>query len=456
VKLRCELALLPDGLQRDVALTFDAHGRIAAVGAASGDERLLRGLVLPGMPNLHSHAFQRAMAGSAEVAATAEHSFWGWREVMYRFAARLGPEELAAVTAWACLEMLEAGYTEVAEFHYLHHQPDGRAYADPATLALAVRAGARAAGIRQLLLPTLYQQGNFDGSPLAGTQRRYGLELEAYLQLFEALRASESALCSTGLAVHSLRAVPHTALESVAGVAAASRMPAPLHLHIAEQQREVQDCLAFRNQRPVEWLLGTGLVAPHWCLVHATHVDGAELRGLAACGAVVGLCPSTEANLGDGRFALDEFLAAGGRFGIGSDSHVSIDPREELRSLEYTLRLWRERRVLAVDATTPHCGEFLYRHALAGGAQACGGGARGLVAGAPADFIVLDTNAPGFAGLPDAALLDAWIFAPRPGGVREAWVGGERVVSEGRHRDRAALGARYRHCLEHLAVQASA
>jgi formimidoylglutamate deiminase len=395
------------------------------------------------------------MAGSAEVAATAEHSFWGWREVMYRFAAQLGPEDLAAIAAFASVEMLEAGYTEVAEFHYLHHRPDGQPYADPATLAQAVREGARSAGIRQLLLPTLYQQGNFDGTPLAGTQRRYGLELEAYLQLYEGLRASECALCSTGLAVHSLRAVPHAALESVAAAAMATRTPVPLHLHIAEQRREVEDCLAFRGQRPVEWLLGTGLVAPHWCLVHATHVDATELAGLAASGAVVGLCPSTEANLGDGRFALDEYLAAGGRFGIGSDSHVTIDPREELRALEYTLRLWRERRVLAVDAATPHCGEYLYRQALAGGAQACGGGARGLVAGAPADFIVLDTQQPAFAGLTDEALLDAWIFAPRPGALREAWVAGERLVADGRHRARDAMAVRYRACVTRLAAQAA-
>jgi formimidoylglutamate deiminase len=194
------------------------------------------------------------------------------------------------------------------------------------------------------------------------------------------------------------------------------------------------------------------LVAPHWCLVHATHVDAAELAGLAASGAVVGLCPSTEANLGDGRFALDEYLAAGGRFGIGSDSHVTIDPREELRALEYTLRLWRERRVLAVDAATPHCGEYLYRQALAGGAQACGGGARGLLAGAPADFIVLDTRQPAFAGLTDEALLDAWIFAPRPGALREAWVAGERLVAEGRHRARDAIAARYRECVTRLAA----
>ena len=454
MKLRCELALLPEGLQRDVCLEIEA-GRIAAVGPARGDATPLPGLALPGLANLHSHAFQRAMAGSAEVAATAEHSFWGWREVMYRFAARLGPDELAAIAAFAGLEMLEAGYTEVAEFHYLHNQPDGRPYADPAAMAVAVREGARTAGIRQLLLPTLYQQGNFDGTPLAGTQRRYGLELEPYLQLYEALRASECALCTTGLAVHSLRAVPLAALESVAAVAAASLAPVPLHLHIAEQRREVEECLAFRGQRPVEWLLGTGMVAPHWCLVHATHVDAGELRGLAASGAVVGLCPSTEANLGDGRFALDEFLAAGGRFGIGSDSHVTIDPREELRALEYTLRLWRERRVLAVDAATPHCGEFLYRQALAGGAQACGGGPRGLVAGAPADFIVLDTQQPGFAGLADQALLDAWLFAPRPGALRETWVAGERLVADGRHRDRELLAAGYRDCVMRLAVHAA-
>ena len=443
MRLRLERALLPDGIHRDVAVDVGPGGTLSAVGTPTGQERAVRGLALPGMPNLHSHAFQRAMAGSAEVASGAEHSFWGWREVMYRFVERLTPEDLTAIAAFAYLEMLESGYTAVAEFHYVHHRPTGQAYAPPTALADAVRAGARRAGIRHLLLPTLYQQGNFDGQPLKGAQRRFANDTDAFLTQYDALAAGATGLETTGVALHSLRAVPRAALEAVAAAAAARPGRGPVHIHIAEQQREVRDCQAFSGARPIEFLLNTGLVTDRWCLVHATHATPAELAGVSAAGAVAGLCPTTESNLGDGRFPLDEFIAVGGRFGIGSDSHVSLDPREELRSLEYTLRTWRERRVIAIGAAQPNCGAFLYGAAVAGGAQAIGQPRNGFVAGAPADFLVIDTDRAEFAGVADAALADAWIFAPRPGSVREVWVGGELIVSDGQHRARAEIAAAY-------------
>jgi formimidoylglutamate deiminase len=449
VRLRFERALLADGIHRDVAVTVGADGRLAAVGPASGGERLMSGLALPGMPNLHSHAFQRAMAGSAEVASRAEHSFWGWREVMYRFAERLAPDETAAIAAFAYLEMLEAGYTAVGEFHYLHHTPSGAPYAEPTALADAVREGARLAGIRHVLLPTLYQHGNFGGAPLSGAQHRFANGTDAFLRLFERLAGAATGLESTGVALHSLRAVPREAIATVAA-ALAGRPTCPIHIHVAEQDREVRDCAAFSGARPVEYLLGMGVVDSRWCLVHATHVTAAELAALAASGAVAGLCATTESNLGDGRFPLDDYLAAGGRFGIGSDSHVSLDPREELRSLEYTLRVWRERRVIAVGDDEPHCGAFLYSRAVAGGAQALGAPAAGLVNGAPADFVVLDTDRAEFAGVDEQALVDAWVFAPRPGALREVWVGGERVVADGRHRARESIAAAYRACVTRL------
>jgi len=451
VRLRFERALLPDGIHRNVTVEIGPDGRFAAVGAPAGGERVISGLVLPGMPNLHSHAFQRAMAGSAEVASGAEHSFWGWREVMYRFVERLSPEDLTAIAAFAYLEMLEAGYTSVAEFHYLHHAPSGAAYAEPAALAEAVRQGARLAGIRHLLLPTLYQQGNFRGEPLSGAQRRFANDTESFLKLYEHLKARESGLETTGVALHSLRAVPLSALAAVATAVRAAARPCPVHIHVAEQQREVLDCQRFAGARPVEYLLGTGVVSDHWCLVHATHATRAELASLAASGAVVGLCPTTECNLGDGRFALDELLAVGGRFGIGSDSHVSLDPREELRLLEYLLRAWRERRVIAVDEGVANCGAFLYGAAAAGGAQACGAAAHGICADAPADFVAIDTDRAEFAGIADAALIDAWVFAPRPGATRDVWVAGEPVVAGGRHRAREAIAALYRATAARLA-----
>ncbi len=455
MRLRLERALLPDGIQREVAVELGADGRFSRVGKADGSERPLRGLALPGMPNLHSHAFQRAMAGSAEVASGAEHSFWGWREVMYRFVERLSPADLTAIAAFAYLEMLESGYTAVAEFHYLHHSPSGAPYAPPTALAEAVRAGARLAGIRHLLLPTLYQQGNFRGEALLGAQRRFANDTAAFLDLYRSLAASATGLESTGVALHSLRAVPRTALEAVAAATRADAGRCPVHIHVAEQAREVRDCQEWSGRRPVEYLLDTGLVTERWCLVHATHVTPAELNGIAHSGAVAGLCATTEGNLGDGRFPLDEYLAAGGRFGVGSDSHVSLDPREELRSLEYTLRSWRERRVIAIDARLPNCGSFLYGAAVAGGAQALGEASAGIVAGAVADFIVIDTDRAEFAGVAEAALVDAWIFAPRPGGLREAWVGGEAVVSGGQHRAREAIAAAYRATVTRLVAGAA-
>jgi len=453
VRLRLERALMPDGIRRDVALGIGPDGRIRSVGSPDGSETRVPGLVLPGLANLHSHAFQRAMAGSAEVASGAEHSFWGWREVMYRFVERLTPEDLAAIAAFAYLEMLEAGYTAVAEFHYLHHAPSGAPYAPVTTLADAVREGARRAGIRHLMLPTLYQQGNFNGEPLKGAQRRFANSTEAFLALHEALAARSSGLESTGVAIHSLRAVPRRALEAVVAATGRGARPCPIHIHIAEQAREVRDCSAATGQRPVEFLLGTGLVDARWCLVHATHVTGEELKGIARAGAVAGLCPTTESNLGDGRFALDDFLALRGRFGVGSDSHVSLDPREELRSLEYTLRAWRERRVIAIGAATPNCGAFLYGEALAGGAQAMGESAAGFVPGAPADFLVLDTGRAEFAGVDERALVDAWVFAPRPGAIREVWVAGAPVVTAGLHRARESIAAAYRECLRRLTAE---
>ncbi len=453
MELRFERALLPHGIAREVVVECGADGRIVAVrrdaGAAGGPYR--PGLALAGMPNLHSHAFQRAMAGSAEVAAGAEGSFWGWRDVMYRFVGRLEPEDVAAISAFAYVEMLEAGYTAVAEFHYLHHRPDGRPYAAPSALADAVRIAARTTGIRHLLLPCLYQQGHFDRRPLGAAQRRFYYPTDGFLALVDALAATETARERTGIAIHSLRAVPPEALREVA---AASRGRRPVHIHVAEQAREVEDCVAAYGRRPVEFLADAGYLDARWCLVHATHVTGSELRAIATSGAVVGLCPTTEANLGDGRFALDEFLEAGGLFGLGSDSHVSIDPREELRTAEYNLRLWRERRVLAARPAQPHAGTSLWQDAVAGGARAFGYGVAGLVAGAPADLVLLDTTRAEFAGVPEPALVDAWIFAPRPGALDSVWVGGEAVVAAGRHRGREAVERAYRASLERLTAQA--
>jgi formimidoylglutamate deiminase len=449
VQLCFERALLPTGIARRVTVGIGSDGTFERVdvGASAASKDVIAGLAIPGMPNLHSHAFQRALAGQAELASAGEDSFWGWREAMYELVGLLEPADVAAIAAFAYLEMLAAGYTSVAEFHYLHHQPGGEPYANPAVVSIALRDAARQAGIRQLLLPCLYQRSGFGDRPASANQRRFMQDTRSFLRLIQTLAAQADPMRTTGVALHSLRAVPLAALSEVV-----SAIPkhARMHIHVAEQRREVDDCIAFCGSRPVAYLLESGFVDERWCLVHATHADETELRAIAAAGAVVGLCPSTESNLGDGRFPLDQFLMAGGRFGVGSDSQVSIDPREELRSLEYSLRVWRERRALCATDAEPHCGTFLYAAAAAGGARAMGIGGGQITAGAPADLVVLDTDRAAYAGIADDALLDAYVFAPRPDDVRDVLVGGRWVLRERRHPAAEAIASAYKRCVARL------
>jgi formimidoylglutamate deiminase len=406
-----------------------------SVQTAPGSREVARWRVA-GMPNLHSHAFQRAMAGLAERQSEANDSFWTWRELMYRFAGRITPETQYAIAAQLFVEMLESGYTSVCEFHYLHHRPDGRPYDDPAAMSQAIIAAARATGIRLTLLPVLYMSGGFDGRALGERQRRFGHSLDAYLALLQSLRAHEDPMLRVGIAFHSLRAVPGAALREV--LAATASEPMPVHMHIAEQIGEVQDCLAIRGARPVEWLLANAAVDARWTLVHATHLDAAEVKGIAASGATVAICPTTEANLGDGLFPLRDYLQSGGHWGIGSDSHVSVSPVEELRWLEYGQRLVTRRRNIAVSASQPSTGESLYGQALAGGLRSAG-----QAEAAAGDFVVLDDQAPALAGATVGNLLDRLVFAGNRCLVDETHVAGVRVVSGGRHRDCDAIARAY-------------
>jgi formimidoylglutamate deiminase len=449
VELLFERALLPDGIARRVGIEIADDGTLRALRTEAPPDagRMIRGLAVSGMPNLHSHAFQRGMAGATEIAAAADNSFWGWRETMYRFVERLQPQDVAAIAAMAYVEMLEAGYTSVAEFHYLHHQPDGRAYPDRTTMSRALRAAAQQAGIRQLLLPCLYQTAGFGPLPLLERQRRFANSTDEFLRLFEQLRAQSTALHTLGVAIHSLRAVPVASLQD-----ALTALPSqiPIHIHICEQQREVDECLKFVGRRPIELLLDSVTLSSRWCLVHATHAVPSELNGLVQARTVVGLCPTTEANLGDGRFPLDDFVDLDGTFGIGSDSQASIDPCEELRAAEYALRLHRQRRGLVSTRSQNHCGTALYALAGVGGAQALGIRGGELVAGSVADLVVIDTDQPQFAGLPDAALLDAHIFAPRPGAVRDVMVAGQWVVRDRRHAQREPVIQAYKRSIDGL------
>jgi len=433
MKLFFESLLLPQGWESGVLVEV-ADGRVAdvAVGApADGAERQKIGL--PGLNNLHSHTFQRAMAGLAEYKGAGEDNFWSWREQMYRFALEMTPEDVQAAAAQAFVEMLESGFTGVAEFHYLHHDRNGARYANIAEMAERVAAAADEVGISLLLLPVFYAHSNFGGRPPVNGQRRFVNDLDTFGRIYEACRA----LAPAGVAPHSLRAVTPEELAALVGMG----IDRPFHMHISEQVKEVADCEAWSGMRPVEWLLSHAAVDERWCLIHATHVTPAERDGIAASGAVAGLCPITEANLGDGVFPAKAYAGA---FGVGTDSNVLIDAAAELRQLEYAQRLvQRQRNVLT--AAVPATGTSLWLGAAAGGARALGV-AGGICVGAAADFVTLDVGRLGpVAYQGPVTALNAAVFASRMPVVDCVWVGGRKVVEGGRHfagaRVRAAFDA---------------
>ncbi|MGH8183656.1 MAG: formimidoylglutamate deiminase [Rhodanobacteraceae bacterium] len=433
---------MDDGLTAEHLWTPQGWRRDARVGKGAMRARF----ALPGMPNLHSHAFQRAMAGLAERRGPGDDSFWTWRETMYAFASRVGPDDLQAIASQLYVEMLKAGYTQVCEFHYLQNAPDGKPYADPAAMSQAIIAAARETGIGLTLLPVLYMTGGFDGRPLSERQRRFGLSVDAYLRLLESLAALESPRLRVGVALHSLRAVPEAAMREV--LAAPTVRDRVVHIHIAEQIGEVQDCLAVRNARPVQWLFDHAEVDARWCLVHATHLDAAEMRAIAQSGAVAGLCPTTEANLGDGLFPLAAYVDADGTLGIGSDSHISVSPVEELRWLEYGQRLTTRHRNIAARTPGASVGEALWGAALRGGRRAAG------LPGddARVDFIVPDDASPLLASRDEGGLIDSFLFAGNTPLVRDVMAGGEWMVRDFRHRDEDRIAARYRATVAALAT----
>lgn len=449
-----EAALLPAGWWDRVRIEV-RDGRIAGietdVAPAANVER--HRAVLPGIPNLHSHAFQRAMAGLTEArradpSSAARDDFWSWREVMYRFVDRIGPDDLQAIAALAYAEMLEAGFTRVGEFHYLHHEAHGGVYANPAEMCERLVAAADTTGIGLTLLPVLYCHSDFDGAAALDTQRRFVMDFEQFARLFEAAQRAIGTLpdAVVGVAPHSLRAVAPTELrqvEQLAGIA-------PLHIHVAEQLAEVQNCVAWSGQRPVEWLLNNMNIDARWCLVHATHLADSEVERLAHSGAIAGLCPITEANLGDGLFRGHDYLQHGGLLGVGSDSNVLICAAEELRTLEYGQRIARHSRNVLASAATPSTGRRLLDAVVRGGAQALGGRTWGIAVGSPADFVSLNTSHTSLLGRRHNELLDSWIFASAGNAVDCVWRAGRKVVSHGTHIRRDAIAARYRRTLERL------
>jgi formiminoglutamate deiminase len=448
-RLWFERALLPDGW-KDAVLVEIAGGRIEAVrpGSPQQDADTIGAIALPGLANLHSHAFQRGMAGLAERRGEERDSFWTWRETMYRFALRMTPDDVEAVAAQLYVEMLEAGFTRVGEFHYLHHDVNGRPYANIVEMATRVAAAAAESGISLTLLPVFYAHSTFGGAPPRPEQRRFICDIDLFGRLFDESRAVIRGLdgAAVGVAPHSLRAVTPDELTAVVALAG----DGPIHIHAAEQVKEVEDCLVYLGARPVAWLLENAAVDRRWCLIHATHMDEVETGALARSGAVAGLCPVTEANLGDGIFNGECFVNAGGRYGIGTDSNIRVSVAEELRQLEYAQRLHvGQRNVMA--AASGSTGRALFEAALAGGAAALGSTPVGLRIGAAADIVTLKS---GYATLVVAdydAMLDGWIFAGGNDLIDSVWVRGEQLVAGGCHRLRDAVRKRFNAAMKRLA-----
>jgi formimidoylglutamate deiminase len=441
-------AMLPDRWARNVRVTVE-DGKIASVVADTpaehGDRRLTGCVLLPAMANLHSHAFQRAMAGMTERRGETDDSFWTWRDLMYRFVGTLEPDEIEAIAALAFIEMLEAGHGSVAEFHYLHHQTGGAPYENPAELSHRIIAAAAETGIGLTLLPVLYTFAGTGGQPLSGGQRRFGNDTDSLLRIAEAARPVLAEDGALGIAPHSLRAVT---LDQIAELQAAFA-DGPLHIHAAEQTAEVEAIVAAHGARPIELLLDRVGIGENWCVVHATHMSAAETRRLAQSGAVAGLCPVTEANLGDGLFNAADYLAADGAFGIGTDSNVQITLAGELRLLEYGQRLHhRARNVIAGRSTST--GDTLYRAALAGGARALGRKCGAIAPGMRADLLTLDRNDETLLPLTTGQLLDGFIFAGASKALRDVWSAGRHVVRDGRHIARDDVSRRYKAAMQRI------
>jgi formimidoylglutamate deiminase len=451
LRLAAGAALLPGGWSRDVVFVIGDDGMIASIepdADTTGMEQAA-GPVVPAMPNVHSHAFQRALAGrTGRTSLSHDDSFWTWRQAMYAFLDRVDADAFEAIAAQAYVEMAKAGYASVAEFHYVHHDPAGKPFADPAELAWRVVAAARVAGIGLTLLPVFYAHAGFGGTPTTASQRRFVHTTYTFTHLYERLRQGIATHGYVlGVAPHSLRAVTPEEMGHVVRLAAPG---APVHIHAAEQTKEVDDCFAWSRLRPVEWLLTQASVDEHWCIVHATHMTEKEVTALAASGAVAGLAPTTEADLGDGTFPGQAYLAAGGRFGVGSDSNTNVDPFSELRQFEWSQRMRTRRRNVLASRGEQSIGTTLWAGAARGGAQAVGQPVGALAVGARADLLVLNPTDPALAGQVADDVLDAAIFGPSRGPVRDVMAGGKWIVRDGHHVAEDETFARYRAALARL------
>ena len=448
-------ALLPSGMCKNVRIELSDDGSFSSVTPQASPDGAteLPGVVLPGMVNLHSHAFQRAMAGLTERGGPLTDSFWTWREVMYHFLRSLGPDDVEAIAAQLYVELLRGGFTGVVEFHYLHRDPQGELYENPAELGLRISHAAEQTGIGLTLLASLYQQGGFGAEPLSPGQRRFYLSDDQFGQVITTLMAHRRPLDRIGIAPHSLRAVTPQALEQATQIIESIDPRAPIHLHISEQPAEVAACLSWSQKTPIDWLLDHVAVDGRYCLIHATHATEAEISRLARHAVTIGLCPSTEANLGDGIFAAAALISGGGRIGIGTDSHVGTSALDELRLLEYSQRLRHGRRNVLAKQEGVSTGESLWLAAAGGGAQASAQPTGVLAAGSRADLVVLSDDRPALYGRHGSQILDAAMFGPDRDAVSDVMVQGRWVVRSRRHFAEESIAARFRSTVERLAAR---
>ena len=449
--LFCERVLLPEGWASKVTIRVDQSGSISSIerGTVLGPESTtLAGPVVPALQNLHSHGFQRAMAGLAEIAGSTDDSFWTWRDTMYRLVGQMSPDDVEAVTTKLYSELLKGGFGHVAEFHYFHHALADVGTSDGFEMSSRILRSAETAGIGLTHLPVFYAHAGFGGlEPNAG-QRPFIHNVASFLALLDRLAPEcKAADVELGLAIHSLRAATP---DEMRAVLSAEQTGGPIHIHVAEQEREVEDCLAWSGRRPVSYLLDEFAVDERWCAIHATHMTAEETARLAKSGAVAGLCPATEANLGDGIYPATEFMALGGRFGIGTDSHVATSVAEELRVLEYGQRLRDRRRNRVVSGPGASVGRTLFEASLSGGARAAGLQTSGIRVGARADLVVLDGANPFISTAKEDQILDRWIFALGSEAVRDVIVRGEFVVQEGRHRAEERINSDFARALKRI------
>lgn len=442
-------ALLPSGWTSDVRLHWDGAGHLSQIETVVMPLPYERqyGYVSPGMTNLHSHAFQRAMAGMTEIAGEGPDSFWTWRDLMYRYALAISPEQMQAIAAQLYSECLRHGYTSVCEFHYVHRAPNGEFYSDIAETSRQVIAGAQQTGMGITMLPVLYSYADFNQQPLREDQRRFNTNVEQILRIIEVLEKQRNAQTEIGVAPHSLRAASTAQISEVTAALPAGR---PIHIHIAEQMREVNACLAATGKRPVELLFDTQTVDERWCLVHATHLNPHEVASMAASKSIAGICTSTEGNLGDGFFELPDYIAANGRFGIGTDSHASQGVVEEIRWLEYGQRLKMQARNIASVKGQRRVADYLWQQCLLGGAQASGRAVGSLEVGKRADMIIFDDQHPNLQCSAVEDILSSVVFTGNDNLIRDVFVGGVQVVENGKHRDQANITANYVACMQQL------